>query len=202
MRLLVITAPRKAMELLTERLRLRLVEISDFSSIHQLHMLPETDEFNTLGIPNNIAETLVVVQSWVLGNEQNEIVNYTFAIEQVSDNQFIGLFGLKLGLPKYKRGEVWYKLHSAYWGKGFGTESLNRVLDFGFEALNLHRIEAGCAVGNLASIKLLEKVGMTREGGGRQVLPLKSGWSDNFEYAILETDRRIPTTSNSANTAS
>jgi RimJ/RimL family protein N-acetyltransferase len=57
-------------------------------------------------------------------------------------------------------------------GKGYGTE-VNRVLDFGFNDLNLHRIKAGCAVENIASIKVLEKVGMIREGRGRQLLPLK-----------------------------
>lgn len=77
-----------------------------------------------------------------------------------------------------------------YWGKGYGTEALNRILDFGFSGLKLHRIEAGCAVNNSASIKVLEKTGMIQEGRGRQSLPLKSGWSDNFKYAILESDQR------------
>jgi len=54
-------------------------------------------------------------------------------------------------------------------------------LDFGFNTLKLHRIEAGCAVNNLGSIKVLEKVGMLYEGRERKTLPLKSGWSDNFE---------------------
>jgi RimJ/RimL family protein N-acetyltransferase len=62
------------------------------------------------------------------------------------------------------------------------------MLDFGFNTLNLHRIEAGCAVENIGSIRVLEKCGFTKEGRGRKVLPLKSGWSDNFEYAILETE--------------
>jgi RimJ/RimL family protein N-acetyltransferase len=56
------------------------------------------------------------------------------------------------------------KLHFDHWGKGHGTEAVNRVLDFGFNDLNLHRIKAGCAVENIASIKVLEKVGMIREG--------------------------------------
>jgi RimJ/RimL family protein N-acetyltransferase len=64
------------------------------------------------------------------------------------------------------------------------------MIDFGFDELNLHRLQAGCAVENVRSIKVLEKVGMIREGRGRQILPLKSGWSDNFEYSILETDKR------------
>lgn len=123
-------------------------------------------------------------------NQQNEVINYTFAIAYKADSQFIGLIALKLRSRKYNSGEVWYKLHPSYWGRGFGTEALDRVLDFGFDTLHLHRIEAGCAVNNTASIKLLEKVGMIREGRKRQVLPLKSGWSDNFEYAILDTDER------------
>ena len=119
-----------------------------------------------------------------------EIKNYTFAIENTADRKFMGLFGFKIGNKKYNRAEVWYKLHTDFWNKGYATESLNAVLTFGFETLKLHRIEAGCAVNNIASIKVLEKVGMIREGRGRQVLPLKSGWADNFEYSILETDER------------
>lgn len=62
------------------------------------------------------------------------------------------------------------------------------MLEFGFTELNLHRIEAGCAVENTGSIRVLEKVGMIREGRKRKVLPLKNGWSDNFHYAILSSD--------------
>ena len=64
------------------------------------------------------------------------------------------------------------------------------MVHYAFTELNLHRIQAGCAVANAASIKVLEKVGFTKEGRRRQILPLSSGWSDNFEYAILETDKR------------
>ena len=68
------------------------------------------------------------------------------------------------------------------------SEVLKSMIDFGFNKLHLHRIEAGCAEDNIGSFKVLEKAGMTREGRGRQVLPLKNGWSDNFEYAILKSD--------------
>ena len=177
-------------EISTERIKLRLIELSDLNSIHKLHSLPETDEFNALGIPQNIEETKNVIEPWIAENGLDKIKNYTFAIENRMDREFIGLFGLKLGNEKYKRGEVWYKIHSDYWKKGYATESLKTVLNFGFDNLKLHRIEAGCAVENIGSFKVLEKAGMIREGRLRQVLPLKSGWSDNFEYSILETDER------------
>ncbi len=49
------------------------------------------------------------------------------------------------------------------------------VLDFCFNDLKLHRIEAGCAVENIASYKVMEKVGMQKEGRCRKVLPLEEG---------------------------
>ncbi|WP_124981322.1 GNAT family N-acetyltransferase [Nonlabens xiamenensis] len=179
----------KGIEITTERLKLRLIDWSDLNSIHQLHALPATDEFNTLGIPKNIEETKRIIEPWIAENKLVNLKNYTFAIENKSGD-FIGLFGLKLGKEKYRRAEVWYKIHADYWKQGFATESLVAVINFGFDDLKLHRIEAGCAVGNMGSIRVLEKAGMIKEGRLRQVLPLKSGWSDNFEYSILETDKR------------
>ncbi|PSR52280.1 GNAT family N-acetyltransferase [Adhaeribacter arboris] len=178
-------------ELHSARLKLRLIEDTDWMVVHGLHSLPETDEFNTLGIPKNTDETKMIIDSWIADHQQQEIKNYTFAVEQSAKDQFIGLITLKVGNPKYRKAEVWYKIHVKYWGQGFATEALNRILDFGLTELKLHRIEAGCAVDNIGSIKVLEKVGMIKEGRKRQVLPLKSGWSDNFEYAIIETDKRL-----------
>jgi RimJ/RimL family protein N-acetyltransferase len=177
-------------KLKSERIKLRLIELSDLNSIHNLHSLPETDEFNALGIPKNIDETKSIIEPWIAENNLSEIKNYTFAIEQNNNDKFIGILGLKLWSKKHRRGEIWYKIHSNYWRKGFATESVNLILDYGFKTLNLHRIQAGCAVDNIGSIKVLEKVGMIKEGRGRQLLPLKNGWSDNFEYSILETDVR------------
>lgn len=180
----------KTIELFSERLKLRLIEFSDLNAIHVLHSLPETDKYNTLGIPEDIGVTKQIMAPQITANQQQEIINYTFAVEELGTGTFIGLFGFKLGSEKYNNAEVWYKLNVEFWGNGYATEALNLVLDFGFKNLKLHRIVAGCAIDNIGSIKVLEKAGMTREGHTRQALPLKSGWSDNYEYAILETDER------------
>lgn len=114
--------------------------------------------------------------------------SYTFAVEEIKSDNFIGLVAIKLGNPKFKIGEIWYKLHVDHWKKGYATEAVRALINFGFTKLKLHRIEAGCAVENKGSIRVLEKAGMTREGRKRKVLPLKTGWSDNYEYAIIEDD--------------
>ena len=173
----------------SKRLEIRFVNISDLKSIHSLLTLPETDKFNTLGLPKNLEVTKSFLDDWMKLMQKERITNYTFTIIDKQSGKFIGLFGLNLGRKIYKSGEVWYKLYPNFWGKGFATESLNCMLSFCFKDLKLHRIEAGCAVDNIASYKVMEKVGMIKEGRCRKVLPLENGWSDTFEYAILDTDR-------------
>ncbi|MBL4662979.1 MAG: GNAT family N-acetyltransferase, partial [Flavobacteriaceae bacterium] len=91
---------------------------------------------------------------------------------------------------KYRKGEIHYSLHPNHWGQGFATETVNAVISYGFSELRLHRIEAGVATQNYKSVALLERVGMLREGLCRKILPLQSGWMDNYMYAILEEDSR------------
>lgn len=175
----------------TNRLQLRLITHSDLEFIHDLLCHEATDQYNALGIPESIDETKNWIAPWIKENQLDPVANHTWLIKELNTNEDIGLFGLKLSNNKYRRGEVWYKIHPDHWGKGYATESLNCALDFGFEMCKLHRIQAGCAVDNLASIRVLEKVGMIKEGRGREILPLKSGWSDNFEFSILESDKRL-----------
>ncbi len=172
----------------TERLNLRPISENDIGNIHKLHSLEETDKYNTLGIPNNITETKIIVEKWIFENNLENNKSFTFAVELNAGTEFIGLIGINLGKEKYQNAEVWFKFNYNYWNKGYATESLKKLIIFGFQNLKLHRIEAGCAIENIGSIRVLEKVGMFREAHTRKLLPLKSGWSDNYGYAILSTD--------------
>lgn len=72
--------------------------------------------------------------------------------------------------------------------KGYATEVCKFLINFGFEKLKLHKVEAGVAVDNKASIKVLEKSGMTQEGLRRKMLPIRGEWKDSYHYAIVEDD--------------
>ena len=65
---------------------------------------------------------------------------------------------------------------------------MGAILNFSFVDLNLHRITAGVATENEASIRLLERIGMTKEGKHRKILPIRGEWWDNYHYAILEEE--------------
>ncbi len=179
------------MELKTERLRLRPVLKSDLEAMHDLHSIPEVDEYNTLGIPKDMDQSQSILDPLLKAWEQEEIEKYTFVIELLENDAFVGMAALNLRIGKYNSGEIWYKLNPVFWHKGYATEAAKSMLDFGFKHLKLHRIEAGCAIENIGSVKVLEKIGMKREGQKRKTLPLKKGWSDNYEYGILEEEYEV-----------
>jgi len=172
----------------TQRLHIRELEPTDLESIHTLHSLPETDEFNTLGIPENIQVTEQILNNWLSAKEQEPRNSYVFAIELNDTHPFIGLIAINLGRPKFRRAEVWFKIHKDHWNNGYTTEALLKILAFGFNHLHLHRIEAGCAVENIASARVIEKAGMIREGMCRKDLPIRDTWKDSYSYAILEEE--------------
>ncbi|MFT7002253.1 MAG: ribosomal-protein-alanine N-acetyltransferase, partial [Spirosomataceae bacterium] len=78
--------------LTTERVRLRLLKISDLNAVHELHSFPETDRFNTLGIPKNLQETEPIISGWINEGQIENACNFVFTIELLDDGQFIGLF--------------------------------------------------------------------------------------------------------------
>ena len=169
--------------------------LSDLHEVHHLHTLPIVDQYNTLGIPEDISMTEAMLAEWIKNQQEVPRTEYVLFVEDLQ-GIFIGVVAIWRVNFKFKSAEIWYKLHPDYWGKGFGTEAAMALINFGFSTLNLHRIEAGCAVQNIASARVLEKAGMTREGSKRKALPIRGEWVDNYEYAILENDRRAIMTDN------
>lgn len=172
----------------TNRLYIRELVLEDIDNIHQLHSLAETDEYNTLGIPETIQETEKLLTEWLDQKQQQPRISFVFAIDLKLGEKFIGLIGLNFGKQNYRTAEVWFKTHKDFWRMGYTTEALTKVLTFGFKQLKLHRIEAGCVVNNIASSTVLENVGFTKEGMKRKKLPIRGEWKDNFFYGILEED--------------
>jgi RimJ/RimL family protein N-acetyltransferase len=176
------------MNLETERLIIRDFNNSDWQDLHTLYMKPETIKYNPSGYPENEDASRKIVADWSSQDVNVARDKYTAVILEKVNHQFTGVISLDLGERKYRKGEIWYKLLPAYWGQGIATEAVKTMLAFGFEQLLLHRIECGCSIFNIASFKVMEKVGMTREGIKRKVLPLEGGWHDAYLYSILEDD--------------
>ena len=175
-------------EINSDRLYLREISWNDLPNIHRLHLYPEVDEFNTLGIPKSIDITQEVIRP-AIEDKVNEVrKKIIWAIFEKESDKFIGEAGITLSANKFKLGEIYYKLMPIYWGKGYGTEVATALISFGLGKMKLHKVEAGVATENIRSVKVLEKAGMTREGLRRKILPIRGEWKDNYHYAIVEDD--------------
>lgn len=163
---------------------------NDLTQIHILQSTPEIDEYNTLGIPASIETTRKVMRPAIEDDKNSRRTVFCWMIRKKENNEFIGICGLSLIAERFKMGEIYYNLLPEFWGQGFGTEAAQSLISYCFKDIKLHRVVAGVATENKRSIKLLEKVGMTREGLCRKILPIRGEWKDNFEYAILEDDLR------------
>ncbi len=98
--------------------------------------------------------------------------------------------GLRLVSPTQREASIGYVLRRDCWGRGYATEAGRGLLRFGFERIKAHRIFASCDVEHVRSIRVLEKLGMTREGRHRQDTwyPSSASWRDSYYYAILEDE--------------
>lgn len=118
---------------------------------------------------------------------------YPFFIFRTGDDTVAG----GLTLSNVRRGvtqscSMGYWVGQPYARQGVMFAAVSAILPFVFEHLRLHRLEAACLPTNTASIRLLEKVGFTREGYARQYLRINGIWQDHILYAMLHDDPRPP----------
>ncbi|MGN6369890.1 MAG: GNAT family N-acetyltransferase [Phycisphaerae bacterium] len=104
----------------------------------------------------------------------------------------IGLVSVEQqGDPTHARGILGYWIGVPYWNKGFATEAANAVLGYGFTRLGMNRIGAEHFAHNPASGRVMEKLGMTKEGVLRQFHQKWNHYLDVVAYSILHEEWRV-----------
>jgi ribosomal-protein-alanine N-acetyltransferase len=88
--------------------------------------------------------------------------------------------------------EFHYWLGEAYWGKGYATEAGRAVLDWVFDAYVVERVQAHCVTDNIASARVMQKLGMRFEGVARSAVRRQDRVWDVAWYAVLRSDRGDP----------
>ncbi|MCI3197478.1 GNAT family N-acetyltransferase [Bacillus sp. HU-1818] len=84
--------------------------------------------------------------------------------------------------------EIGWVFNPKYYNKGYASEAAQAILEFGFTNMKLHRIIATCQPQNIASYRVMEKIGMRREGYFKKCIPNGEQWWDEYYYAILEEE--------------
>ena len=173
--------------LTTDRLELREFGEEDWQTVHAYATDLEVTRFMEWG-PNTEQETQDFIRKAIDNRKSQPRRRYELAISLRGKDQLIGGCGLAVSDPKSRKGWIGYCLNRQYWKQGFGTEAARALVDFGFERLNLHRVFATCDSGNRASSRVLEKIGLKREGLLREEKWVKERWKNSLVYGILEDE--------------
>ena len=177
----------------TERLVLRPFTTADAAEVQRLAGDAQVAA-TTLNMPHPYQDGMA--EAWIAEHAAHwaEGMRLTLAVTTL-DGALRGAVSLALQ-PAHSRGELGYWIGRPFWGQGLATEAAGAVLDFAFTTLQLNRVQASHVPRNPASGRVMEKLGMQREGLHRERYRKGDMFEDVVEYAILRRDwaarRRSP----------
>ncbi len=170
----------------TDRLLLRKMTFSDAGDIFEYASDPQVSEYTLWSTHSSIEDSKFFLKTIVKMYKRRELVDW--GIVHKAEKKFIGTCGFVEWSITHSRAEIGYALSRKYWGEGYMSEAVSAVIDFGFREMLLNKIEARCEINNIASARVMEKVGMQLEGILRQQLFVKGRYWDLKTYSILRED--------------
>lgn len=144
----------------TPRILLRPLAQNDLDDLAQIYSVPEVMKYRLFSQPASLKQTQEFLKSYLLHWEQHGFGRWAMIDKTLQ--QLIGHCGLEY-TATLDEVEVNYLLSSRYWGHGLATESAIAIVSYGFKSLQLERLVALAKPENLASLRVMEKIGMQDE---------------------------------------
>ncbi|KFF17101.1 GNAT family N-acetyltransferase [Flavobacterium hydatis] len=170
-------------ELETERLLLRRVTNEDTNEIIALRSNPETMKYIPRPLTKTNEQALEHVAQIDSTIETNEGI--TWGVTLKGNPRIIGMIGYYRIKPAHFRAEIGYILLPEHHGKGIIPEAVKTVIDYGFNEMKLHSIEAVIDPDNFASERVLQKIGFVKEGHLKEVEFYEGRFLDSVIYSLI-----------------
>jgi len=171
-------------QLTTDRLLLRQMTMDDAATIYRLR----SDEQVMKYIPRPLTKTIEDAKMWVETIletiQKNEAVNWAICLKE-NPAAHIGNIGFWHIQKEHYRAEIGYMLHPSFYGKGIMLEAMQEALQYGFNVMHLHSVEALVDPGNIASINLLLKAGFQQEGYLKENCFFEGKFLDTVVFSLL-----------------
>ena len=161
-------------DLLTDRLTLRKLTVADDEDMYEYASRSDVTKYLTWYPHPDKAYTREYLH--YLGGRYAGGMFYDWGIVYEPDSKMVGTCGFTSFNCAADSAEVGYVLNPEYWGRGIAGEALGRVMEFGFDELKLHRIEAKFIQGNERSLHVMQRAGMTFEGYLREGMFIKGSY--------------------------
>jgi ribosomal-protein-alanine N-acetyltransferase len=150
----------RGQEIETLRLRLRHFTPDDADDLYHIYSYPELFKYMSNEKKLSWEQTVGVINSLTENWQQHQVG--VWAVVYKKDRKLIGHCGFKF-LENTQEIQIGYLLLPSYWGMGLGTEAASAALKYGFEGAKLERVVAVAKPENIASRRVMEKVGMKYE---------------------------------------
>ncbi len=170
------------------RVRLRALSATDADELFALHSDQRVMRY--WSFPAWTARDQAVAQIARYARERESAEFYSWAATPIDSDRLIGTCSLHDLQREHARCAIGYALHPAYQGRGLAREMLALALGFAFDVLDINRVEADIDPLNLASCRLVERVGFQREGYLRERWRVGGGVQDTAFYGLLRGDYR------------
>ncbi|MFD9209719.1 GNAT family N-acetyltransferase [Streptomyces sioyaensis] len=174
----------------TERLDLRPVTLDDVAAIHAYRRRPEVSRYLYSDPFDEAASRDFVASRSTRTTLRESGDGLQLAVVVRDSGTLVGDVTFVWKSSAHRQGGIGYVFHPDHAGHGYATEASRALLKLGFEELQLHRIQAELDGRNTASARLLERLGMRREGHLRENEFLDGEWADEVIYAMLAREWR------------
>ncbi len=179
----IFTLFSKTVQLSSERLIYRKMCKKDAADMYVYASLPEVTRFLLWSEHPNILYTKRYLSRVEACYRAGQF--FDFSLVDRASGHMIGTCGFTRFDIKNNSAEIGYVLHPAFWNQGLATEAAMTILQYGFDVLGLHRIEARYMIQNQASRRVMEKCGMHFEGVHHGLLFVKGAYRDIGIYARI-----------------
>jgi len=167
----------------TERLTLRPISIDDVDEMFQQRSNPDVMKYIVRPLLQSRREAEELVRNYEFLFEQG--ISITWAISLKGESKMLGTVGFPRINKENYRGEIGYSLDSVNWNKGYMSEALKEIIQFGFKQLRMNTIEAVIHPENRASSSLMLKHGFVREAYFREHTFFDGKFQDVEIYSLL-----------------
>lgn len=171
----------------TQRLIIRTFKSTDVQDLYEYCSDEEVTRYVTFDTYTSIEDANKRIE-FLIKNYHELTQPITWAIEYKQNGKVIGSIDYVKWSTKNKSGEIGYILNKKYWNKGIMTEALKAVIKFGFENMDLNRIQIRCDERNIGSYKVMEKNDLKYEGTFRQEEYIKGEFINVKYYSILKDE--------------
>jgi [ribosomal protein S5]-alanine N-acetyltransferase len=176
--------------LVTPRLILREITPGDAADLFSFTSDPEVQKYDSDPPMCEISEAVSAIEK--AGQQFISKKAIAWGIELRQENRLIGSIGFYFWGESYYKTDLGYTVARPYWRQGIATEALRALMQFGFETLHLHRINVDTRMDNLASVRLMQKLGFRQEGVRRECIRNEDGSYQSWGlYGMLEDEYRI-----------